>query len=985
MRSYTTRRQPDWLKLVDSPPTSPDTLLGSPRRYRSPAFDDTPNGPGSRVFPTNVKSIETTPPEPCPPFVFPSRPLSSPTTLTAGFSRRPLSSHTPRGASHIPDPEDSWELKRNSTSVLQNVKSDSTTHDPDTGMASPPLSPVSSLAIPSRPGGHRRGGSEFIGGDGKTGGPGLMSTSPTKGDGILPPPSTPGLKPPTVRRGHAHRRSGAISCHDLSMILKPVETNTGCRSAPVSPCEPTARQGSLPLPSGQLPAANLDSNVNNIPRDSLGKPLMSESEIGARRNRVGFSDTLEFIPRPLSALSSETSSTLTPIRGHSLSNSISSIASGNISSLYPGRERGTSLSTAFEDESMRPRPSTAGAVLSVPTSSKRISFGDLIPSSKRPSSASASPSVSVGSPTTPKFPPKKKHQSGIYQSISVSAPNVSTPATIMPTEHAENHKPQYLDSPPTSPVSTSIPRRTAELAQQDPDESRRTSEPKSGKKPKKVKSWIFSRKSKHRTRKQKLARRSPTPPPLPNYALSTVASCSDFELSSRPDHAFTSSTGSFYSGQQNASNFDDSYSRIAGGPVPREPESMSPVIDLDAALGPFNTPSISPDFGSPLRSGFMVPKRRMHSSGRTGGFVGPGMHYHRRTESAPEMSPFDWGEFGIHRLASSSTMADVFEEDEENDEEGEAECKPKADPKSRRLRVEAQAEKEEGLGIGIQVVDTDNQRDGTGMDWTVEADKSLNRSMKEDNGFSEIEPREPNMSVRQERSVGSLAKEVIPEESPSPVEITNGGEPACQSLSDTRSSESTITPPLSSDQFDGGLGATISRLPPHPVFFTPDTPSSAASSTFPSPAFAPSSFDMDGRFPTARSSFTDDPAFDALLLGGPGPELRMSVDDVPSLTSSSSTMTSGINYNSQFGHTFEGRAPAERSMSISSSQSSRARKRSSLASLSRLVGSSYGEKSKLSNELNAQAEAPDRPSKEKKERRWSRVMHFWKQSKVQQE
>ncbi|KAH0558523.1 hypothetical protein GP486_004823 [Trichoglossum hirsutum] len=978
MRPYRTR-QPDRLKLIDSPPTSPDTALDSPRQYPFQASDSTPGGPGSRNFPSSVKNIETTPPEPCPPFVFPSRPLPSPTNLTASFNRRPLSSHTPG---------DSLEVKRDSTSVLQNVKSVSTTHDADTGMASPPLSPTSSLAIPSRPGGHRRGGSEFIGGDGKAGGPGLMSTSPTKGDGILPPPSAPGLRPPTGRRGHAHRRSGAISCHDLSMILKPAEANVGYRSAPVSPCEPTARQDGLPLPdaSGQLPAANLDSNVNNIPRDGFGRPLMSESEIGARRSRVGFSDTLEFIPRPLSALSSETSSTLTPVRGHSLSGSISSIASGSTSSPHSGRERGTSLSTAFEDESMQPRPSTAGAVLSIPSSSKRISFSDSIPPSKRPSSASASPSTSVGSPVTPRFPPKKKHQSDIYQSPSVSAPNVSTPATVTPTEHAENPEPQYLDSPPASPFSASTPQETVEQAQQGLDESRRNPEPKSGKKPKRVKSWIFSRKSKHRTRKQKLARRSPTPPPLPNYA---QAPSSDFELSNNSDHTLANSMGSYYSGPQRAPNLDHSYPRIAGGPAPREPESMSPVIDLDAALGPFNTPSISPDFGSSSRGGFMSPKRRMHSSGRTGGFIGPGMHYHRRTESAPEMSPFDWGEFGIHRLASSSTMADVFEEDEENEEEDEG----KVDAESRRTgAVEAEAEKEEekeeGLGIGIQVVDTDNPRDGTGMDWTVEADRCLDRNTKEDSGSGEIEPREPNMVVRQEISIGSLANEVIPEESTTgPIEATNSSGPTCQSSSDTRSSESTVTPPLSSDQFDGTLGATIPRFPSHPVFFAPDTPSSAASSTFPSPAFAPSSFDMDCRFPTARSSFTDDPAFDALLLGGPGPELRMSVDDVPSLTSSSSTMTSGINYNSQFGHTFEGRAPAERSMSISSSQSSRsaARKRSSLASLSRLVGSSYGEKSKLSNELNAQAEVPDKQTKEKKERRWSRVMHFWKQNKVQQE
>jgi len=414
---------------------------------------------------------------------------------------------------------------------------------------------------------------------------------------------------------------------------------------------------------------------------------------------------------------------------------------------------------------------------------------------------------------------------------------------------------------------------------------------------------------------------------------------------------------------------------------------MSPVIDLDAALGPFNTPFISPDFGSPPRSGSMAPKRRMHSSGRTGGFVGPGMHYHRRTESAPEMAPFDWGEFGIHRLASSSTMADVFEEDEENEDEGEAESKLKTGQESRRPRNEADAEKEEGLGIGIQVVEAENQRDGTGMDWTVETDKCPYRGMgEEDSGPSETELRESDMVAKQKRSTGSLTREAISRESPSPAEAANNDEPASQS-SDARSSESTITPPLVSNQFNEYPEVVIPRLPPHPIFFAPDTPSSTASSAFPSPAFAPSSFDIDGRFPTARSSFTDDPTFDALLLGGPGPELRMSVDDVPSLTSSSSTMTSGINYNSQFSHPFESRAPAERSMSISSSQSSRsvARKRSSLASLSRLVGSSYGEKSKLSHELNAQVEAPDKPSKDKKEKRWSRVMHFWRHSKVQRE
>jgi hypothetical protein len=980
MKQRTSHREPDWLKLVDSPPSSPDL---APTTVGALAFGSVQNGDlGSRIFPSKSNRIETTTPEPCPPFVFPSRPLTSPTALTASLNRRPLSSHAPRGASHDPDAEDLQDLNRNSTNVMPNFKSGSNSHDPVTGMTSPPLSPTSSLAIPPRPGGHRRGGSEFIGGDGKVGGPGLMSTSPTKGDGILPPPGpAPGLQPPPGRRGHAHRRSGAISCHDLSMILKPVDSNTGCRSAPVSPCEPCARRDSLPPlgPEGQPSLPVIGSSVDGITRDSLDKPLMSENNVGARRSRVGFSDTLEFIPRPLSALSSETSSTLTTVRGHSVSGSISSIASGNASSPFLGRERGTSLSTTFEDKSLQPRPSTAGAVLSVPTN-KKITFGDLIPPSKRPSSASASPSVSIGSPVIPRFPPKKKHQSDIYHSASVSSPDVST-APVMSTERAEKYLPQFLDSPPLSPISPQPP-DSSEQSEQKPDEAKRATDSKSSKKQKRVKTWIFSRKSKYRTRKQKLARRSPTPPPLPNYTLSTGPSSSDLELSNNPDCAFVTLNGGYYS-QRLPSELGRSYSRMTGGAGPREMESMSPVIDLDAALGPFNTPSISPDFGSPFRSGSMAPKRRMHSSGRTGGFVGPGMHYHRRTESAPEMAPFDWGEFGIHRLASSSTMADVFEEDEENEED---EGGLKVDSKPRRPKSEADNEKEEGLGIGIHVADTDSPRDGAGMDWAAETDKCYNRGMGEDIGLCEVESPQSNIDVKQERAIGSPAKEVAHEEINSTIEVTNNGELACPT-SDARSSESTVTPPSLQGQFEGNRGAIESRLPPYPVYLAPDTPSSAASSTFPSPAFAPTSFDMDGRFPTARSSFTDDPTFDALLLGGPGPELRMSVDDVPSLTSSSSTMTSGINYNGQFGQHFESRVPAERSMSIASSQSSRsaARKRSSLASLSRLVGSSHGEKSKLSHELNAQAEAPERSSKDKKEKRWSRVMHFWKQSKVQRE
>jgi hypothetical protein len=99
----------------------------------------------------------------------------------------------------------------------------------------------------------------------------------------------------------------------------------------------------------------------------------------------------------------------------------------------------------------------------------------------------------------------------------------------------------------------------------------------------------------------------------------------------------------------------------------------------------------------------------------------------------------------------------------------------------------------------------------------------------------------------------------------------------------------------------------------------------------------------------------------------------MSVDDVPSLTSSNSTMTreSGANP----GYAFR---DGQRSASVSSA-SGPTRKRSSMVSLSRLISSSHGERSKLSIE----SRAPSNPEIERKDKgskgkRISRMIQFWK-------
>jgi len=79
------------------------------------------------------------------------------------------------------------------------------------------------------------------------------------------------------------------------------------------------------------------------------------------------------------------------------------------------------------------------------------------------------------------------------------------------------------------------------------------------------------------------------------------------------------------------------------------------------------------------------------------------------------------------------------------------------------------------------------------------------------------------------------------------------------------------------------------------------------------------------------------------------------------------------------------RNPGERSSSLCSVPSDiseqRRRKRSSIASLSRLInGSSFGEKSKLSIEQRPHSEhlEPSKDSKVKKHKRLSKMMQFWK-------
>lgn len=398
-------------------------------------------------------------------------------------------------------------------------------------------------------------------------------------------------------------------------------------------------------------------------------------------------------------------------------------------------------------------------------------------------------------------------------------------------------------------------------------------------------------------------------------------------------------------------------------PKRSEEESRFQMIDLDAALGPFNTPlPMNPEWEAAQRAAGSAGKRRLHSAQGMKGFSGPGMHYHRRAESAPDLPPFDPGRLSIHRFNSNSTMADVFEEDEE-DEDGHG--------KSRHA-----ARREER--------DSDSDGDITPSATTVSEplldaqDKqsihSSNQSVRRTNSSLSDQDRGAAGSVRAERSRSSLHDSVITEEMPSVIFRTPFG------YSDRGDGSGSNSPSLARPMSSRDLGpGELSPIHLPAPANAPNSPYAMShSSSFPSPR-SPMSLEVQ-RLSTAPSSVADENNFRSLLLmGEPGPEVRMSMDyDVPSLTSSNSAMTR----ESMFLPSQRMSQPIMREpRPVSVSSAAFGRRRSSLASLSRLISSSHGERSKLSMEVTLDGEPAEKGSKGSRSKRLSRMMQFWKPHK----
>ncbi|KAB5580595.1 hypothetical protein GE09DRAFT_948845 [Coniochaeta sp. 2T2.1] len=916
-------------------------------------------------------------PLPNPPFVFPAKPLpsSAPSSYSRASGRRTRSTLEPQetparrsidratkapGALALPD----------FSFPMGPPSADDGSHT----LLSPPQSPLSQpespRAIPSRPAGHghRRGGSEFVGGSVRGGDAiTVLSSSPTKSDSGY---TSPSLMPPAAarRRGHAHKRSGAISSHDLSSIILPPPNKSAAAlrgsSAPSTPANferddnfifPMTVDG--PEPHHSIPSAKSEGDIRQASAASRfpveDTPLPPRP---ANRARVGFSDTLEFIPRPLSLVSNETSSTVTARPGHSTSGSISSMISlansipADLDYDVGSQTRTSPTLTLTQTES---RPSTAGAVLEHQQSVQEP--GATEPSARRRNSIPhlvqlPSPSLTGLAPATPSptKTPKRWSFFGLEPFVGAGSPTRPRPVSAGSSE--SQSKPAASGQQDGVTPEAKIDVADEVLAEMKPAIRKRS------KKQKKVKTWagsILSRKSKARHVKHR--RRTPTPPPLRDGEPEEFTGRSSAEF--LPDPPLVMITEAY--GQEDGRS----------SPPPRpaslpDEDTSYPMIDLDAALGPFNTPlPRNPEWEAAQKAGGLL-KRQLHSAAGMTRFTGPGMHYqHRRAESAPEMVPFDTGRFGMHRFNSSSTMADVFEEDEE--EEGDTdsnrttgESTPLAETPQDRAANPIHTADDMSPTPSLHNDQSSSVGDGSSISFVKRRGSDLNDDAKS----------QASSRIKSDHVGTSLHGDVIAEEFTldQPSHLAGFDSPHSATPSPRSAMKSRDLAPVNISPMQ--LPAS-SLAPVSPYSMT-------QSSSFPSPR-TPVSYDTQRIPSTAPSSFTDDKDnFRSLLMGEPGPEVRPSVDGVPSLTSTSSTMTR----ESIFMHNPQARRPlasADQQRPASFTASAFGRRRSSLASLSRLISSSHGERSKLSMEVTIDDENEKKP-KVSKAKRISRMMQFWR-------
>ncbi|KAG6363425.1 hypothetical protein INS49_008524 [Diaporthe citri] len=923
-------------------------------RVHNPRHLSIPIHGGNLVLGDPLDTPELSPrshaPPPNPPFVFPPRPMSAsaPSSYSRATGRRPRSAIEPGLAALSANSSDdtpsqgSSALPAFSFNPGASLASTTATLLPAHDCLTAPSPQQSPRPSPAR-GTHRRGGSEFVGGEYRSGNARMevLSSSPTKSGSATTSPQLRPVEP--TRRGpahrHAHRRSAAMSSHDLSSITGlnlPKNSSDVSRgsSAPSSPSGPELNKHfSFPiLRPDDITQEAEDTVGGNRPQSAGLDPTQGFPRLAAAptqrksfsRARVGFSDTLEFIPRPLSLVSSDTSSTVT-------------VRPEKDESLAPLE---ATPSQVAESES---RPSTAGPVLeSTPTSPQE---GASRTGPKRRGSLPLLSGIPLPSPDNSASPDpsptkiaKRWSFFGLDQFSGSHSPSKSRPVSLNSCEVSRTDLPLSIPYEEVATAEGAAPRASK----------------KSSKKQKKVKTWagsILTKRPKgRRSKSKKASRRGPTPPPSrPGY---------EDEEDTASDSADTKSEPSMPTVMIEELDQDQEGTEAWKPPRPVTEEDTSyPVIDLDAALGPFNTPlPRNPEWEAAQKAGGLA-KRQLHSAAGLSRFTGPGMHYahHQRAQSSPEMPPFEFRR-GIHRFGSSSTMADVFEEEEEYYEDSDNSGSSTPQPESTGPK-----DSETSSVSGFFSARSSAERlgaDGRSSDASLVAKR---KASDPEDGRSQR-----TASMKSRTSLSSLQEQVIEEEPPAlPTQFrtVEFGRPAQIKAPDSPMS-SPVSPRAPMDGSSSSHTTSSSLAPVSPYS------SVTQSSSFPSPR-SPVSCDAN-IISTAPSSVTDD-SFQSLLMGEPGPEVRKSMD-VPSISSSHSNQPRDSLFAQQAAYMNRPPAPGERPASFSAMAFGG--RRGSLASLGRLISSSHGERSKLSTEVFSGES--EKKLKGSKSRRFSKMMQFWK-------
>ena len=426
-------------------------------------------------------------------------------------------------------------------------------------------------------------------------------------------------------------------------------------------------------------------------------------------------------------------------------------------------------------------------------------------------------------------------------------------------------------------------------------------------------------------------------------------------------------------------------------PSPRSPSlefednsGPDPVIDLDTANEVSESTALtSEDLRNLRATSFSAARRSMHSGGMDPSSVRSGIPMHRRTESAPSMAapfferpplPRYISDTGDSASEKGFQMDNVFEEDEEESQATEFEEEQCQTETPRRS-------KQEGLGLGIgsplshstRIESSPLERSGACL-----RDGSDRHDTPTPTNDSDIPSRSQTIrrvsSNRQSLIMDGFSNNV-------PGNSTGTLQPALVADSETNAFS-----------LDDGLRPVSQPLPnlaAPPWMHQQDTSSFGSTPHEPSNSSAWSTPKLD----TAATSMSDAPQLSLpRAQGDTYTTSSVSTEGIPSLVSSHSTM-SGVNqYAGSFALPSTPSGAQSRHSHIGmGSQTERRRKRSSIASLSHLMSLSRsgGGRSNLSVEQDSRCQTssglsntgiPDMsiPSKEKRMKRLSRALKFWK-------